>query len=1027
MSQNARVILVLLLLIGGVGLIAYFATRDSTLVPEGPRDRGEEDAVVVAPPVPLGRPGVLTGEVRVFKTGEPAAEIEVRIEGAGDPITRKTNARGVFAASVPSGPPVTVTVVAPPPYADVVISGVTIESEQTTSLGTLYLERALLVRGIVVTRTGSPVVGAEVKAFRPVIDDAPAVDFLEAFMNMTKPRPSIDDAVTDDAGTFVLRKLSPGTYRIEAQAEGFAVGAVAKAVVSPGSERVEHRIVLGPGHRLEGSVTTANAIPVEGALVSVVRFGMGRGQGFEFSPVQTVTDDEGMFRFANLTPGQAQIAVRAKGYPTKMQNTVNIGQQATVKIVLGGTATMRGRIISGNGEPVAGASISVAVGQRGGAFGEAESDADGRYHLPHMPEGRLMFLRVEAVGYVTFPVVNNPMMFARGFGELKAGEVLTKDIILSSGARVFGRITGESDGQPIGGATVYLLSGVSAFLGAAGQAVTNDDGDYEVKGIGKGLYQVVVKASGYYQTGIDPMFMQRAFGFGGGSGAKEGGPEVKLADGGPDQRLDIGLMRGAIAIGTVVAPDDTPVPGARVTVVAAPAQGGMFLPGRGAARGPTAISDENGRFVLSGLEAGDAVMLEAEAEAWVRGESEAVRLQSGQETAGIVVRLRAGGRLSGTITSYLGSPLAGAEVRVMAQPENATEMSFQWEWQLRSVEPVLTDEQGRFQVESLTPGAHILSVGAKGHRTVTKLDVMVPEGADGGPIDRKLEKGLQISGVIVDPEGKAIAGVNLWTSRQQTGGRGMRSAGGFQNVTTEEDGTFVLESLDPGSYTLTINSQEYANQSVSDVAAGTADLRIVLEKGKSISGRVLLPDGSPAANTWVTAQSGSSANGSDRTDEDGNFTIENLPDGEYTVRANTMGSFGFGGGGDEGPSLLPAVLEGVAAGSRNLELRLRAGAAVDGTVTDDAGNPVVGAGVMAMSPGPDSSNGWAQTDENGRFRVTGLEPGRRYTVTANHGDYGTPESQDVNSDATGLTIVMLPKPEPTTEPDQPRTVPERPR
>ncbi|MEN8151865.1 MAG: hypothetical protein ABFS86_18770, partial [Planctomycetota bacterium] len=136
MSANARVVLVLVLLIAGVGLVTYFAMQDPAPAPTGPDDSAATEPEVEAPPVAIGRPGTLTGVVQVFRTREPAADIEIRIEGAGKPITKKTNALGIFAARVPSGPEVTVTAFAPAPYADVVVRGVSVEPDTTTALGT---------------------------------------------------------------------------------------------------------------------------------------------------------------------------------------------------------------------------------------------------------------------------------------------------------------------------------------------------------------------------------------------------------------------------------------------------------------------------------------------------------------------------------------------------------------------------------------------------------------------------------------------------------------------------------------------------------------------------------------------------------------------------------------------------------------------------------------------------------------------------------------------------------------------------
>jgi hypothetical protein len=329
-------------------------------------------------------------------------------------------------------------------------------------------------------------------------------------------------------------------------------------------------------------------------------------------------------------------------------------------------------------------------------------------------------------------------------------------------------------------------------------------------------------------------------------------------------------------------------------------------------------------------------------------------------------------------------------------------------WQLQNADPVLTDASGNFTIEKLIPGRYLLQIRATGHQTVDKGGIDVPEG-DGGPLGIELPKGLEIAGVCVDEKGAPVTSVSMWLTANSRPGEMVSIPN--RNMTTDEDGSFRFEGLSPGAYTINFNSQEYARKEVTDVQAGTTDLRVVLEKGLSITGRVLLPNGSPADNIWVTARGENNRSESDRTDTDGKFELRNLPAGTYEVTANSPSGYNFRGGGvdDDSPDLRSNSQEGVAAGAESIEIRLKPGASIEGIVTDDAGNPLGGASVWANATDGSSGgslSGWSRTDDDGRFRVRGLDPAQSYTVSASHGDYMGGKSVEATAGATGVTIVL---------------------
>lgn len=173
-----------------------------------------------------------------------------------------------------------------------------------------------------------------------------------------------------------------------------------------------------------------------------------------------------------------------------------------------------------------------------------------------------------------------------------------------------------------------------------------------------------------------------------------------------------------------------------------------------------------------------------------------------------------------------------------------------------------------------------------------------------------------------------------------------------------------------------------------------------------ISGRVVAADtGQPLRRATITATpfrtgepnrrgpgADRSVNLSSRTDDDGRYTIAQVPAGEYTLTARRAGfvdaSFG------QITSRTPARRVTVADGARlaPLDFQLLRGGVITGRVVDDAGEPAERVSVRAMQQirraGTMRTGGAMQadqTDDQGRYRLFGLPPGD-YIVVAEPSD-----------------------------------------
>lgn len=161
--------------------------------------------------------------------------------------------------------------------------------------------------------------------------------------------------------------------------------------------------------------------------------------------------------------------------------------------------------------------------------------------------------------------------------------------------------------------------------------------------------------------------------------------------------------------------------------------------------------------------------------------------------------------------------------------------------------------------------------------------------------------------------------------------------------------------------------------------------------GGTISGMATDPFGTPLSGVRVTALpvkiGGTSS--SQVTTSSGTFELSGLDAGDYNVcfDASDMTSGGasttgyvdvcwkdieFPGG--ERPTSLPPVTVGESPVT-GIDQAVPFAAAVEGTVRDNEGNPIVGARVAASIEQPSRPSPTAVTDDTGRYRIDGLYPG----------------------------------------------------
>ena len=261
------------------------------------------------------------------------------------------------------------------------------------------------------------------------------------------------------------------------------------------------------------------------------------------------------------------------------------------------------------------------------------------------------------------------------------------------------------------------------------------------------------------------------------------------------------------------------------------------------------------------------------------------------------------------------------------------------------------------------------------------------------PIVLRLLAGQEIGGHVLDEQGKGVAGA--------------RVAAGEASVVTTADGAFRLRGLgEPAQQVRVEPPRTWVRPAPQQIPTGTLDAEFRVLPGVAIEGRALGPEDEPLSRGYATARWQSAGGGlmgsqGASLDGEGRFRIEGVPPG---VRAQVTVQMWTSTGGQAYAS---AVVEGVEAGMKDLEVRLGRGLAITGTVMGADGQPAVGCYVFGRAQDGGRMTGYALVDAKGGFELGGLEA-EPYTlqVIRQGGGGPLPVSVEVTPPARGVRLQL---------------------
>ena len=203
-----------------------------------------------------------------------------------------------------------------------------------------------------------------------------------------------------------------------------------------------------------------------------------------------------------------------------------------------------------------------------------------------------------------------------------------------------------------------------------------------------------------------------------------------------------------------------------------------------------------------------------------------------------------------------------------------------------------------------------------------------------------------------------------------------------QTVPADQDGAFRFDDVPPGRYQVfpvfgkDSRSGSQKSQEVEVGPRAVARLGMPAPWPVTITGRILDAQtgkgiaGISLRSTLLSDQNSLQSLGQTQTDADGRYAIEARP-GKVQVQPNALPKNYFGLWSSECPRLE------VTADRTWPDLKLRHAAELDGVVVDAAGQPVVGAEVVATVPDPrgfPSGGAWTRTGPGGTFHLEQLDP-----------------------------------------------------
>jgi hypothetical protein len=641
----------------------------------------------------------------------------------------------------------------------------------------------------------------------------------------------------DEAGGYAFGALAPGSYLLTAGADGYLPGTPPGSLpiaLAAGEAKAHVDIVLHEGAgRIAGVVLDATGGPVHGAIVRVALDGPARGG------IAVSTDERGRFRLS-VEPGGVSLAAEAQGYAPTRQWVTAPSRDVTLTLTPG-SAVLGSVVRTSDGAPMAGIEVrAVPAGAwPSPLFPSGTSGPDGHFSIRGLEPGSYT-LAAEgdgwrgsaraplAVGLATsldgVTVFMSPAATLEGRVILQKGGTPCEQGSVSLGPLVPG---GASPYDPPSDAEETRRSDVPSLVGGVGP-----DGVVHFRAVPPGLYHVTVQTP---------------------SAALAEGPRT-IAVGAADVRgLEWKVAPGLGMVVHVTDEADLPIANARFRLLWPPRP-----PGNSRLTMPLAV-DAKGQYVVpSVLYPGVYTLLP---DGGYGGSPLDVELRQGMGNVDVALRVQGRSAIVALVQTPEGAPID--DVTVTARGLTSAPDAGATGAEPSTLTAVALGD-GLFRLGPLAAGRYEVRVSDGVNAPVSVGD------ASGSFVDVgtantvrtqiTLHRNATLRGRVLDGNGEPVPDVWVSASCRPTGAPADSTrqpplpADRARRSVSAADGTFVLARVEPGATCTVLADQPLGSAAtVSDVPAGSSDLRVVLQASGSLAG-IVSEDGRPVALLHLTVQ-----------------------------------------------------------------------------------------------------------------------------------------------------------------------------